>query len=99
MARLSDAAVGARLAALALALTGCPDQHEAAPPPAESFEIASAAPGALGALAGGTDAAVGAPVGDPDSLDPDEPGDGPPPPDAGPSGAPAPASGAEGVPL
>jgi hypothetical protein len=44
------------LATLSL-LAGCPRAQRDAPPPAESLEISSAAPGALGALAGGTDAA------------------------------------------
>jgi hypothetical protein len=42
---------------LALASTGCPSSPKEAPPPPESLEIASAAPRALGALAGGTEAA------------------------------------------
>lgn len=41
----------------ALACTGCPSSPREAPPPPESLEIASAAPGAIGALAGGTEAA------------------------------------------
>jgi hypothetical protein len=45
------------LVAAALIGTGCPNVHKDPPPPAESHEISSAAPGALGALAGGTDAA------------------------------------------
>jgi hypothetical protein len=42
---------------LALTCTACPSSPREAPPPAESLEIASAAPGAMGALAGGTEAA------------------------------------------
>jgi len=42
---------------LALICTGCPAGRADPPPPAESLEIASAAPGALGALAAGTEAA------------------------------------------
>jgi hypothetical protein len=41
----------------ALLCTACPSSPKEAPPPPESLEIASAAPGALGALAGGTEAA------------------------------------------
>jgi hypothetical protein len=40
-----------------LAALGCPSQRAEGPPPAESLEVPSAAPGALGALAAGTDAA------------------------------------------
>jgi hypothetical protein len=43
--------------AVAFVSTGCPKNHVEGPPPAESLEITSAAPGALGALAAGTDAA------------------------------------------
>jgi hypothetical protein len=39
------------------AATGCPGAPKDPPPAAESLEITSAAPRALGALAGGTDAA------------------------------------------
>jgi hypothetical protein len=42
---------------VALLCTGCPSSPKEAPPPPESLEIASAAPGAVGALAGGTQAA------------------------------------------
>jgi hypothetical protein len=42
---------------LALASTGCPSTTKEPPPPPESLEIATAAPRALGALAGGTEAA------------------------------------------
>jgi hypothetical protein len=42
---------------LAFAATGCPGVSKEPPPPAENLEITSAAPRALGALAGGTDAA------------------------------------------
>jgi hypothetical protein len=54
MARVTHALVAL---AAALVCTGCPNDRAEGPPPAESFEIASAAPGALGALAAGTDAA------------------------------------------
>jgi hypothetical protein len=40
-----------------LAVLGCPSERTERPPPAESLEVVSAAPGALGALAAGTDAA------------------------------------------
>jgi hypothetical protein len=49
-----------RRGALALAgllATACPSAPKEGPPPAESYEIASAAPHALGALGGGTEAA------------------------------------------
>ncbi len=42
---------------LALLGAGCPTAPNEGPPPAESFSVASAAPGALGALAAGTKAA------------------------------------------
>jgi hypothetical protein len=42
---------------LALACTACPSGEKRVPPPEEGFELASAAPRALGAFAGGTDAA------------------------------------------
>jgi hypothetical protein len=45
------------LVALGLACVGCPTGSKQAPPPDEGTELASAAPRALGALAGGTDAA------------------------------------------
>ena len=51
MARLTRAV----LPLFALLAVGCPQLPKEGPPPAESFEIASAAPHALGALAGGTD--------------------------------------------
>jgi hypothetical protein len=43
--------------AVALACVACPSGSKQAPPPEEGSELASAAPRALGALAGGTDAA------------------------------------------
>jgi hypothetical protein len=43
--------------ALALAATACPAGPKEQPPPDEGAALASAAPGALGALAAGTDAA------------------------------------------
>jgi hypothetical protein len=43
--------------AVALACGGCPSGEKEAPPREEPAELASAAPKALGALAGGTDAA------------------------------------------
>ena len=42
---------------LALLCAGCPAASKEAPPPPETYAIASAAPGALGALAAGTKAA------------------------------------------
>ena len=45
------------VAAGALGLGACARASREGPPPAESLEIASAAPRALGALAGGTEAA------------------------------------------
>ena len=74
--------------------TACPSAPKDGPPPAESFEVASAAPHALGALAGGTQAAPHAvvspggvvhPAPDEAAPDPDEEDDGgpPPTPDAG----------------
>jgi hypothetical protein len=48
---------GGQALLVALLCTGCPSSPKEAPPPPESLEIASAAPGALGALAGGTQAA------------------------------------------
>jgi hypothetical protein len=77
--------------------TACPNAPKEGPPPPESFEIASAAPHALGALAAGTDAAPHAvlspggalhPAPDEAAPDPDEEEDGgaAPAPDAGTSG-------------
>jgi hypothetical protein len=43
--------------AVGLACVGCREAPKEAPPPAEGYEIASAAPRALGALAAGTDSA------------------------------------------
>jgi hypothetical protein len=45
------------ITAVALSCVGCPAGKSDPPPPEESMELASAAPRALGALAGGTDAA------------------------------------------
>ena len=42
------------LCSLALVAAGCPAAPKEGPPPAESYGIPSAAPGALGALAAGT---------------------------------------------
>jgi hypothetical protein len=99
-------AAGVRRVAPVLAgflLCGCPGAPKEGPPPAESLEIASAAPHALGALAGGTQAAPHAVVSpggvvhqppDEAAPDPDDDDDGgtPPTPDAG-------ASSPEDVPL
>jgi len=79
---------------LGLVCAGCPAAPKDGPPPAESFEVAQAAPHALGALAGGTEAAPHAVVGSgpaarsgpddpPDSDDDDADGGAAPPPDAG----------------
>jgi hypothetical protein len=57
------------LAAL-VAATSCARPRSDAPPPPESFEIASAAPGALGALAAGTDAAPPAVILEPEPAVP-----------------------------
>jgi hypothetical protein len=57
--------------AVALAATGCPGAPKDPPPPAESLEVTSAAPRALGALAAGTDAAP--PVGIIRRPSPDDP--------------------------
>jgi hypothetical protein len=58
MARLTFAPAGLFVVvAPVLALLGCPSERVERPPPAESLEVVSAAPGALGALAAGTDAA------------------------------------------
>ena len=43
--------------AFSLACVACPSGEKRTPPPEEGTELASAAPRALGALAGGTDAA------------------------------------------
>lgn len=56
MDRLTPARAVVVLSA-ALASSACPSNRPDGPPPAESLEIVSAAPGALGALAAGTDAA------------------------------------------
>ena len=45
------------LAILSLVVVGCPSHKSEGPPRAEALEVVSAAPGALGALAAGTDAA------------------------------------------
>lgn len=60
----------------AVLCAGCPAAPKEGPPPAESFTIASAAPRALGALAGGTKAAPQAvtPRGTPTNPGDDEPG-------------------------
>ena len=81
-------------AAIGLLASACPSAPKEGPPPAETFEVASAAPHALGALAGGTQAAPHAvvspgglarPAPDEPAPDPDEEDDGgpPPTPDAG----------------
>jgi hypothetical protein len=57
MARLSVAARALLLAVAALSGTACGRAAKEGPPPAESLEVASAAPGAVGALAAGTEAA------------------------------------------
>ena len=57
MARLTNAWAAPLPALLGLAVTGCPAAPKEGPPPAESFEIAAAAPQALGALAAGTEGA------------------------------------------
>jgi hypothetical protein len=56
MDRLTPARVVV-VAAAALASSACPSNRADGPPPPESLEIVSAAPGAVGALAAGTDAA------------------------------------------
>ena len=61
---------------LATFVAGCQHVPKEGPPPAESYEVASAAPRALGALAAGTDDAPPgirspAPTG-PEEVDPDE---------------------------
>ncbi len=85
------------LVALGCLCAGCPSAPKEGPPPAESFEIAVAAPHALGALAGGTEAAPRAvsgsgaprhpaPDDSPDSDDDDADGGVAPAPDAGSAG-------------
>jgi hypothetical protein len=54
----------------AFVLAGCPGVQKDPPPPAENLTITSAAPKALGALAGGTDAAP--PVGMPRRVSPED---------------------------
>jgi hypothetical protein len=68
---------GLALPLLGLACAGCPAAPKEGPPPAESLEIAVAAPHALGALAGGTEAAPRAVVGSggPSRPGPDDPPD------------------------
>ena len=70
MARLSALPHFGRLGFLLalVAATSCARPRSEPPPPAESFEIASAAPGALGALAAGTDAAPPAVIAGPARL-------------------------------
>jgi hypothetical protein len=93
-ARARVALTGLAAVLLGLLASACPSAPKEGPPPAESFEVASAAPHALGALAGGTESAPHAVVSPggvmhpaPDELAPDpdeEDNDGPPPtPDAG----------------
>jgi len=57
MARLSSPWSAGLAAAVAFGLGGCARAPKEGPPPAESLEVASAAPRALGALAAGTEAA------------------------------------------
>lgn len=57
MARVTASRLRAGLPWLALFAVGCPGGPKEGPPPAESLEVASAAPHALGALAAGTDGA------------------------------------------
>lgn len=57
MDRLKPPPGALSLLLLGLACAGCPSATKEPPPPPESLEIASAAPRALGALAGGTEAA------------------------------------------
>jgi hypothetical protein len=57
MARLSSRTRACVLAGVALGATACGRAAKLGPPPAESLEIASVASGAVGALAGGTEAA------------------------------------------
>lgn len=80
MARLKGRGEALALLLLGCLCAGCPGAPKEGPPPAESLEIAAAAPHALGALAGGTEAApravtaTGAPArpGSDDSPDPDD---------------------------
>lgn len=82
MARLSSAFGAGVVVVVALGLGACTRAPKEGPPPAESLEIASAAPRALGALAGGTEAAPtgwrASPTSDPeaapDDTDDDEDG-------------------------
>lgn len=64
------------LALVTLAAAGCQHVPKEGPPPAESYEVASAAPRALGALAAGTDDAPpgvrSAPASGPEEADPDD---------------------------
>lgn len=74
MARLTHAR--AVIVLVTVAATGCQHAPKEGPPPAESYEVASAAPRALGALAAGTDDAPPgvrspAPSG-PEEADPDD---------------------------
>jgi len=92
MARLSVAVRAVALAGAALCAPACGRTSNEGPPPAESLEIASAAPGAVGALAAGTEAAPSGfhapsspePEATPEGPDDDEIEDGgaPPPRDA-----------------
>jgi len=90
MARLSIRPHAGVLAVAALSVVACSRASKDGPPPAESLEIASAAPGAVGALAGGTEAAPSGfhapstpePNGVPDSDDDELEDGGAPPPDA-----------------
>jgi hypothetical protein len=63
MARVRGRGRALALPFVGLACAGCPSAPKEGPPPAESLEIAVAAPHALGALAGGTEAAPRAVVG------------------------------------
>jgi hypothetical protein len=81
---------------IALMCAGCPGTPKEAPPPAESYTIASAAPGALGAFAAGTKSAPqavtprGTPTfnpGDDDSGPAEEEDGGATAPDAGTNGS------------
>lgn len=94
MARLTSARSTFVPALAGLLASACPSAPKEPPPPPESMEIASAAPRALGALAGGTDAAPHAlvspggvlhPAPDEAAPDPDDDEDGgaAPLPDAG----------------